>query len=398
MTIAERFVIQVSDDVLNDLRERLDRTRFPLDFANDDWRYGPPAEYLAELVDYWKNAYQWRAVEAQMNDYQHYRVELDGVPIHFMHIRGEGENPTPLLLSHGWPWSFWDYRDVIEPLTKPMAHGGEAADAFDLVIPSLPGFGFSTPLTRTGIHVRSTSELWVQLMGDVLGYQQFGAAGGDWGNSITGYLGHKYADRLLGIHLFGVPFSLELFSRERSWDAFGDPPATLPDAQRKAIIDRQHRFASHIAVHVLDPQTLAYALNDSPVGLLAWLLRRRYHWSDCRGDVESRFSKEDLATSVMMYWVTNSFGTSARFYHEMAAAEPFTPSHDRTPRIEAPTGVSLFEPDLVGIPQAARDHALADANVVATYHHDRGGHFAPAEEPGLVVDDLRATFRLLRQS
>lgn len=397
MSIAERFVVHVPDEVLNDLGERLARTRLPLDFANDDWRYGPPGGYVAELVAYWKDRYDWRAVETQMNQYQHYRVELDGVPIHFMHVRGEGPEPTPLLLSHGWPWSFWDYRDVIDPLTNPVAHGGAATDAFDLIIPSLPGFGFSTPLTRTGIHVRSTADLWSRLMTEILGYPRYAAAGGDWGNSITGYLGHKYADQLVGIHVFGLPFSLDLFSRERNWDAFGDPPDHLPSDAREAFIERQRRFAGHIVGHVLDPQTLAYAFNDSPVGLLAWLLRRRFAWGDCGDDVESRFSKDDLLTSVMMYWVNNAFGSSARFYYELAHAQPFEPSHDRTPRIEAPTGVSLFEPDLVGVPQPARELALKDANVIAAYPHARGGHFAPAEEPGLVVDDLRATFRLLRQ-
>ena len=181
---ATPFTIAIPDERLADLDRRLRQTNWARDYANDDWRYGTNGEYLRELVDYWITSYDWRAQEAAMNDYDHFRVELDGVPIHFMHVRGQGPNPKPLLLTHGWPWTFWDFKDVIGPLTDPASHGGDPAESFDVVVPSLPGFGFSTPLDKTGINWWTTADLWARLMKEVLGYERFGAHGGDWGLSL----------------------------------------------------------------------------------------------------------------------------------------------------------------------------------------------------------------------
>lgn len=387
------FTIDIPQAQLDDLYNRLRNTNWPHDYANDDWQYGTNTAYMRELVDYWVNEHDWRAAEAEMNQHRHFRTKIDGMPIHFIHEKGQGPNPTPLILSHGWPWCFWDLRDVIGPLTDPEAHGGRAEDAFDVVVSSLPGFGFSTPLSTPGINFWRTADLWHQLMTDGLGYERFGAQGGDWGALVTSQLGHKYADSLIGIHLTNViPFTL--FNTERPWDITGGNtvPEDITGEARKAAHARQERIASHVAVHVLDPQTLAVGLHDSPAGLLSWLVERRRAWGDCNGDVESRFSKEHLITTTMIYWLANSFNTSARYYAE-AAHNPWRPSHDGTPRITVPVGVTLLEGDNPG--GLGRDTS-GMFNEHYTNTHPTGGHFAPMEEPEVVVEDIRATFRSLR--
>src|SRR5260221_2373884 len=197
----EPFTIAIPEEALTDLRERLTKVRWPLDFANEQWQYGTNLGYLKELVDYWLHKYDWRAQERAMNAFSHYKTTIDGVPIHFIHEPGKGPNPTPLILSHGWPWTFWDLAKVIRPLADPAAFGGDPADAFDVVVPSLPGFCFSSPLTKPGINWWRTADLWVTLMRDVLGYSKFAAEGGDWGAFVTQQLGHKYPQHLIGVYL-----------------------------------------------------------------------------------------------------------------------------------------------------------------------------------------------------
>jgi pimeloyl-ACP methyl ester carboxylesterase len=392
MMPSEPFEIRLPDAVLADLQRRLEHVRLPRDFANDDWSYGTNGAYMEQLVAYWRDGYDWRARERAMNTLHHRRVEIDGVPIHFVHERGRGPDPVPIVLSHGWPWTFWDYRKIIGPLTDPASHGGDAADSFDVIVPSLPGFGFSTPLTRTGVNAWTTADLWATLMTDVLGYDRFGAAGGDWGALTTAQLGHKYADRLVGIYLTHIGATLDLYGNDRPWDPFSDAVAPLAGSERAEFIDWERRFASHVCVHVLDPETLAYAMHDSPVGMAAWLVERRRAWSDCGGDVERRFSKDELLDNVMLYWATEAFVTSVRFYAE-AARYTWTPSHDRTPVVEAPTGYTIFLPDAIALP---RDWIPGYFNICFANERSAGGHFAPAEEPDAVIDDIRATFRPLR--
>jgi pimeloyl-ACP methyl ester carboxylesterase len=389
---AEPFRIEIPEARLADLRERLRRTRWAPDFGNDDWRYGTNGAYLRGLTDHWLERYDWREHERAMNAYPHFLTRIDGIPIHFLHVRGRGPRPIPLILTHGWPWTFWDFRQVIGPLSDPGAHGGDPADAFDLVVPSLPGFAFSTPLETTGVNWWRTADLWVSLMRDVLGYERFAAHGGDWGTLVTMQLGHKYAEHLVGIHVVGA-FTLPVFQGDRPW-SLGEVVAQLaPDpALRARAIAWERRFASHVAVHQLDPQTLAFALHDSPVGLCSWILERRRAWSDCGGDVERRFSKDDLLTTIMLYWLTESFGSAIRFYYE-AVANPWVASHARTPVVGAPTGISLFQADM---PPGAVDWTAGFYDRRLLRIHPSGGHFAPAEEPAAVVDDLRATFRALR--
>lgn len=391
MPKATPFTPHVPDAVLADLRRRLDNVRWAPDFANDDWAYGTNGAYLRELVDYWRGGFDWRAQEAAINAFSHFRVELDGIPIHFIHERGKGPRPIPLILSHGWPWTFWDLAKIIRPLADPAAFGGDPADAFDVVVPSLPGFGFSSPLTTPGINFWRTADLWKTLMTDVLGYERFGAQGGDWGALVTSQLGHRYADSLIGLHLTNT-IPLHMFSGERNWDLRAGDRLPENSLAREAALARQRKFASHVSVHVLDPQTLAWMAHDSPVGLCAWLLERRRSWSDCGGDVERRFSKDELLTTMTLYWATETFVTSVRYYAE-AANHRWRPDHPRRPVVEAPTGISYFVPDSGHGPT---EQHKAYYNLIHTREHSTGGHFAPAEEPQRVVDDIRATFRALR--
>lgn len=384
---AEPFRIDLPEETLRDLRERLARTRFPEDFANDGWAYGTPTAYLRELVDHWLHRFDWRAAEREMNAFSHFRTEIEGMPIHFIHEKGKGPKPLPLVLSHGWPWTFWDLKKVIRPLADPASFGGDPKDAFDVVVPSLPGYGFSTPLRTTGINFWRTADLWVTLMRDVLGYDRFAAEGGDWGAAVTAQLGHKYAQHLVGVYMhLVIPLDVFLGSL---------PPPELYGPDEAGWYEANaHFFAAesgYSAIQMTKPQTLAAALADSPAGLLSWLVEKRRTWSDCGGDVERRFSKDELATTATLYWATESFGTSARYYYE-CIHNPWRPSHDRSPVVEAPTGFGVFE-DVVRLP---RKWAESYTNLKRWTRMPKGGHFAPMEEPELLVDDVRAFFRPLR--
>ena len=380
------FRVDVPDEVLNDLHARLKRTRWADDFANESWQYGTNTAYLKELVAYWIEGYDWRKQERAINAYPQFRTEIDGVPIHFIHVRGKGPNPKPLILSHGWPWTFWEYRKVIDPLSDPGAHGGDPADAFDVVVPSLPGYGFSTPLRKPGVNFWRTSGLWVKLM-EELGYTRFAAHGADWGALISADLGHRYPARVMGVH-FTMMLPLDLFSG-------GTPAPEDYDADEASIATGlQNFFAAESAYSALQstkPQTIAVALNDSPVGLLSWIVEKLRSWSDCHGDVETRFSKDDLLTTVMIYWVTQSYGTSARYYYE-AAHNPWKPVHGRMPVVEAPTGISVLPAEFASAP---RRWVQRYYNLKQKRRHASGGHYGAWEEPEAIITDVRDFFRTL---
>ncbi len=388
MARVEPFTISVPDSELADVQERLARTRWPEDFANDGWQYGTNLAYLKELVAHWRDRYDWRAQEREMNSFSNFKTEIEGMPIHFIHERGKGPNPMPLILSHGWPWTFWDLKKVIRPLTDPASFGGDPQDSFDVVVPSLPGYGFSTPLRTTGINFWRTADLWVTLMQDVLGYSKFSAEGGDWGALVTAQLGHKYADRLHAIYVH-LTAPLDLFC-----GALPDPSLYGPDEE--GWLARNLNFfaqeSGYSALQMTKPQTIAHALNDSPAGLLSWIVEKRRTWSDSGGNVESRFSKDELITTVMLYWVTRSYGTSARYYYE-CTHNPWKPSHDRTPVVEAPTAVGLFEKEVALFP---RKWVQSYYNLKRWTRMPKGGHFAPMEEPDALVSDIRAFFRTIR--
>ena len=386
------FTIDIPDAVLDDLHTRLRAARYAEDFANDDWGYGVEGGYLKEIVDYWLNDYDWRATERAMNSFNHFKTEVQGVPVHFMREEGTGPNPIPIIITHGWPWSFWDYKDIIRPLADPASHGGDPADAFTVIATSMPGFGFSTPLRKPGLNATGVADLWHELMTEQLGFKKFAALGGDWGAMTTAQLGHKYADSMIGVHMSLLPM-LGLWGSERPWDVTRGQmvPPDLPDKKRAEMIDIQHRIAAHVAVHMLGPQTLAYALNDSPVGLLCWIMERRRAWSGCNGDIESVFSKDEILDLIMVYWVTQSIGTSMRIYAE-AGKVPWVPSHDRHPQMEAPTGVSYFAQDVV----KRNPDVEAHYNIHFVREHPSGGHFSMPESPEAIVTDVRDMFRDLR--
>jgi pimeloyl-ACP methyl ester carboxylesterase len=385
----EPFSIAIPDQTLADLRDRLARTRFAPEFANTRWEYGTNRAYLKELIDYWRDRYDWRRVEREMNAFSHYKTSIEGIPIHFLHEPGKGPKPIPLLMNHGWPWTFWDFHKVIRPLADPAAHGGDPRDAFDVVVPSLPGYGFSEPLETPGINFWRTADLWVTLMRDVLGYDRFAAQGGDWGAAIAAQLGHKYAQHLIGIHVH-LLVNLDFIRRS------GGPEPEDFGPGEETWLARSHGFlrdgTGYMTLQSTRPQTIALALDDSPAGLCAWILEKRRAWSDCGGDVERRFSKDDLCTTMMLYWATQTYGTSARYYYE-AAHNLWKPSHDRQPMVEAPTGAAIFPGEILLMPRrwVERTYNLQRWTMMPS-----GGHFAPMEEPERLIEDIRAFFRPLR--
>jgi pimeloyl-ACP methyl ester carboxylesterase len=294
----------------------------------------------------------------------------------------------PLILTHGWPWTFWDYERLIGPLSDPARFGGDPNDAFDVVVPSLPGTAFSSPLRTTGIGVVTTADLWLRLMRDVLGYDRFAAGGGDSGAFVSVRLGHAHADQVIGVHLnFPATVSMGALA------AIAREDYTPEEALWQQQAPPQARGTSaHMAVHIEDPQTLSWAMNDSPAGLAAWLIERRRNWSDCGGDVERSFTKDELLTGVSIYWLTGTFHTSVRFYAE-SFREPWPLVHDQQPPVTVPTAVAVFPRELLRVPRRFMERQVSLARWTVM---PRGGHFAPSEEPELMVDDIRAFLRELR--
>ena len=393
----EPFTLHVSEDRLTDLHERLRRTRLAPDHHNDDWFYGVPSAVLGEWVEAWL-AFDWRAVESQINRYDNYLVEIDGIQIHYLREPGEGPAPTPLLLVHGWPWTFWDWRDTIDALANPSAHGGDASDAFDVVVVSLPGFGLSGPLPRTRVTYPQAADIYRTLMVEVLGYDRFAASGGDQGTLTASQLGHKYAEDMIGIHLFGtVP--LGLFSGSNPLPlqpnlGFTPPPIPSEDPVLARAPQPRRMPSAHVWMHGLEPQTLAAAMHDSPAGMMAWLLHRRHWWSQDRGDISDAFDRDFLLANFTLYWMTDTFASSVRSYRDMIFTNQWTPSHDRKPVVEAPTGITWFDDD--DSSGQSRFWAPEYYNLVRWSGQATGGHFAAWEQPATVVDELRQTFRLLR--
>lgn len=383
MTI-ETFRVDIPDTVLVDLRERLARTRWPDDFANEAWQYGTNTDYLKTLCAYWEKEFDWRSQEREINRFSQFRTVIDGMPVHFIHEHGKGPNPKPLIISHGWPWTFWDLKKVIRPLCDPAAFGGDPADAFDVVVPSLPGYGFSTPLRTPGINFWRTADLWVELMAR-LGYPKFYAAGGDWGALVTAQLGHKYADHVRAVY-FHLALPLSIFNEAEDNSADYGP-------EESALLQKNlHFFAresGYSAIQLTKPQTLANAFNDSPAGLCSWLVEKRRTWSHSGGDVESVFTKDELCTVMTLYWATQSYGTSARYYYE-CVGNPWKPSHSRNPVVEAPTGIAVLEHEVANMPRRWRERYY---NLQHSTYFANGGHFAPMEVPEALVDDMRRFFQ-----
>lgn len=402
------FTIHFSDEELADMMNRLRHTRYPDDFGNDDWRYGYNTDYHRKLVEYWVNEYDWRSVEARMNELPNFKVDIMGVPLHFIHVKGTGKNPMPLLLHHGWPWTFWDVRKVIEPLTNPEKFGGSADDAFDVVLISLPGYGFSSPLKETGWNWWHTADLENTLMKDVLGYEKYATAGGDWGALIAQQHGHKYEADVIGVYThFPAQMShyLPAHPDQPAGVAF-DPQLGLPaaseyTAEEAGWFERGKLFVENESgygeIQLTKPQTLAALVADSPAAQLAWITEKRYFWGLAeRGAGTDAFEKvwpkEDLITTALVYYLTNTGGTSSRYYWE-CRGNPWTPSHDRFPVVGVPTAVSIYPGEIYKPPMTWTSKYF---NLQQYRVHNDGGHFAPLEVPDIYVDDVRTFFRTLR--
>ena len=377
----EPYRVSVSDAELEDLQRRLENVRWPPDSPGEPWSYGTDRGYLEELVEYWRDRYDWRAHEAALNTFNHYTTTIEGQRIHFIQERGRGPAPLPLLMTHGWPGTVWEMLPSVRQLANPALFGGEAGDAFSVVVPSIPGFGFSGE-PREGTDVARTAELWVQLM-DRLGYERFGAYGSDWGALITRILGARYPDRLVGVHTPGSPPRAQRDPRTDAERAF------LESAARWSVDETGYQ-----RIQGTKPQTLAFGLTDSPAGVAAWVTEKLRSWSDCDGDVENRFSKDQILTLVSIYWHTRTIGTSVRYYHANGLGSP-GPRPAPEP-VRVPQGFAAFPgmPNRVRMPRSYVDE-LPD-NVTHWTEYDSGGHFPAIEEPDLLVDDLRDFFRPLR--
>lgn len=384
----EPFVVDIPAAVIADLRDRLRATRWPDQLAGTGWDYGTDLEYLRGLCEYWVDGFDWRAAQARLNRWPQFVTEIDGQRIHFIHARAERPDAIPLLVLHGWPGSVAEMLPIIEPLRDPTSTGDGGPErplerddgpAFDVVCVSLPGFGFSGPTQDTGWHVRRIARAMVELMAR-LGYPRFAALGGDWGATTCNFLGLDFPERLLGIYLTmaaaGPPegFDFEqLTDRERAWVA---------DSAEFFVRD-----AGYMQIQGTRPQTLAYAMNDSPAGLAGWIVEKFRAWSDCDGDVESAISRDDMLTNITVYWVTQTANSSFRIYLEAMRAGEF---HPIATRIDVPTGCAIFPKEVVKSPRSWAERAwdLRHWTEMA-----KGGHFPALEVPELLAPDVRRFFR-----
>jgi epoxide hydrolase len=378
--VIERFEIRIDDSVLDDLRNRLALTRLPDQIDGTGWEYGIPEDYLRDLVEYWRDTYDWRAQEARLNELAHYRTWIDGQSIHFIHARSAHADAFPVLLMHGWPGSVVEFLDVIPRLTDPEAHDGSAADAFHVIAPSLPGYGFSEPTRTRGWGPSRVAAAFTELM-DRLGYTRYGAQGGDWGAQVATRIGALDPQHCVGIHL-----NMPLADRP-------DEPEPLSDAEQAdlAVIAHFRREESGYAQEQgTKPQTLGVALNDSPAGLLAWIVEKFRTWSDCDGHPENAFTRDQMITNVMTYWVTQTITSSMRLYWERLHGDAQEQEHEF---VGVPTGVARYPKEPLRIPRPWVERRY---NVTHWADMPRGGHFAAMEQPALFVDDLRIFFRTVR--
>lgn len=373
----KEFTIDVSREELEDLRLRLKNTRWTDNPEADEWSFGTNSNYLKQLVTYWKDGFDWRAQESMLNRFPHFKATVDGIEIHFVHVKGHGKNPRPIILTHGWPDSFFRFHKVIPMLADPQSHGGTPDQSFDVVVPSVPGFGFSQQIALTDERI---AELWSKLMQETLGYDRFFAAGGDVGSGVSKTLAIRFPDQVRAIHLTDVGYP----NGTEDW-------STMSPAEQEFgefIGQWWMTEGAYNMIQSTKPQTLGYALNDSPVGLAAWIVEKFHGWSDHQGNIENRFTKDELLTNVMIYWVTRTINSSMRYYAENARAN-FT-EHGPKPsvKVAVPTAVACFPGDA----PSPEEWAARQVNLKRFTKFPKGGHFAPLEVPDLYVNDLRAFF------
>jgi microsomal epoxide hydrolase len=384
----EDYRIAIEDGAIDDLKRRLDRVRWPQPLEDADWTYGMPVEALRDFVEYWRDGYDWRAQEAKLNHWSQGVTMAAGERLHFFHVRSPEPDAMPLVLTHGWPGSPVEFQAILGPLSDPRAYGGDPEDAFHVVCPSMPGYGFSGPTRSRGVDVHRVADAVAELM-QRLGYPRYLAQGGDWGAIVTRRLGEAYADRLLGVH-FNMLFAMP--------DDLADPVAWegVTDAEREAFAAAAARIADgtgYMAIQSTKPDTLAFGLNDSPVGLAGWILEKFQAWSDCDGDLESVYSKDQLLNNVMQYWWTGTAGSAARLYCE-SARSGISASDPWKGRVDVPTGFARYPRELLQTPRA---WAKRKYDLIHFAEMPRGGHFAAFEQPEAFTADLRNFARRLRQ-
>lgn len=380
------FEIVVPDAAISDLKTRLQNTRLPDQISETTWEYGTDKTYLTELIDYWENEFDWKEQERTLNEFDHFKTEIDEIEMHFIHQRSEHPDAIPLMIVHGWPGSISEFSKIIDPLVDPVAYGGSASDAFHVITPSLPGFGFSSAPTQPGYSPEKIAHILAALM-EKIGYQRYAIAGGDWGAIINRYLAFNYPDRLIGLHsnmmLAGPPTD-----REQRADV--TQAEETARAARGAYMQNERAYQQ---IQGSKPQTLGYGLNDSPAGLAAWIVEKFHGWTDmpqgATGYLDNHFTKDELLTNIAIYWFTGTITSSTRIYYENSK----TPIETPLGFINVPTGAAIFPAEIFVTPRAWAEAAydLRHWSVMS-----EGGHFAALEKPDLYLNDLQIFFRLLR--
>ena len=382
-TPPQSFRLEIDETAIADLRTRLGRTRFPDQAPGEPWAYGTDVAYLQELVRYWQRDFDWRAQEARLNAFPQFKVPLHGIDLHFLKIEGQGPAPYPLLLSHGWPGSVFEFLEIIPRLTDPARFGGDPTDAFTVIAPSLPGYGLSFAPSQPRFSIEMIADCFADLMTGVLGYQRFAAQGGDWGAFITSRLGAVHADKLLGIHL-------NLLTVRRD-------PAMLsnPTPEERIFISDLETWSKegvgYQAIQGTRPQTLAFGLSDSPTGLAAWIVEKFRAWSDCNGDLESVFSKDHLLANISLYWFTGAIGSSFWPYYARAHGPWPIPNGG----VMAPMGYAAFPREILRPPRSVAERMYNDIRRWTVM--PSGGHFAAMEQPVALAQDIVEFFRPLRR-
>jgi microsomal epoxide hydrolase len=377
------FTLSVPDEVLDDLKQRLNNTRWPDEIPKNNWTYGADLAYLKDLCSYWATDYDWRSHEATINQFEQYKTKVSGIDLHFIYEKGKGKNPLPLLLSHGWPGSTYEFHKIIPMLTDPEAYGGAADDSFTVIAPSLPGYTFSYQPGQERFSVEQIADAFAKLMKEVLGFDGFVAQGGDWGGFITSRLGFAYPDLLRAIHLN--------FLAVRRDPSIVDNPT--PEAA--VFLEQLNKFlkdeTGYQWIQGTKPQTLSYGLTDSPGGLAAWLVEKFHTWTDHRGDLDGYFGRDTMLTDIMLYWVTGAIGSSFwPYYARMHSPWPIPIGKT----VDVPTGYIEFPKEILTPPRSVAD--LFYSNIQSWTKCDVGGHFAALEQPELLVKDMRQFFRAFR--
>lgn len=377
------FSLSVPDEVLADLRLRLENTRWPDEIPGNNWSYGTDLGYLKDLCAYWANDYDWRTHEGVINQFKQYKAKVAGIDLHFIYEEGKGENPLPLLLSHGWPGSVYEFHKILPMLTDPVSYGGTAEDSFTVIAPSLPGYTFSYQPGQARFSVEQITDAFAELMTKTLGFDTFVAQGGDWGGFVTSRMGFAYPELLRAIHLNFLAVRRDPRMVEN------------PTPEEAVFLMQLNKFlkdeTGYQWIQGTKPQTLSYGLTDSPVGLAAWLVEKFYTWTDHRGDLDGYFGRDTMLTDIMLYWITGAVGSSFwPYYARMHSPWPIPAGQT----VDVPTGYIEFPKEILTPPRSVAEKFYS--NIQSWTTCDRGGHFAALEQPELLVQDMRQFFRPFR--